>query len=246
MSLTKAQIKFVKSLASKKGRSNEGCFVVEGRKSVLDFLASKNFKLKMLFTRDSDFDMGQLPSGFKGLQIINSKELERISSYKNPDDHIAVFYLPEKGELIHDGLILALEKINDPGNLGTIIRLADWFGVKQIWCSKDTVDCFNPKVVQSSMGSLSRVSLVYVDLLSALDTTDLCVYATAMHGEVLSDVQLSTKNAVLVMGNEANGISEQVFSKANKKITIASPSVSQAESLNVAMATGICLYEFTK
>lgn len=240
MNLNKNQLKLITSLLQKKYRTKHNLFIVEGIKVVNEFLNSK-FQLKHLFCIDN--------SNYKNLEnvmLISEVELKKISTLKTPNTVLALFIIPEMESLKNEGLILALDEINDPGNLGTIIRLCDWFGVDQLICSKNTVDCFNTKVVQASMGSLARVSVVYTDLLNYLQNNDLPKYAAMMNGENVYRSVLP-KNALLVMGNEANGISNAVLQLLNKTVSIPRfDKRQQTESLNVATATAILLSEFKR
>jgi TrmH family RNA methyltransferase len=148
--------------------------------------------------------------------------------------------------LKNSGLIVALDAIRDPGNLGTIIRLCDWFGVQQLICSEDTADCYNPKVVQATMGSLARVQIHYVSLLEFFEATDLPIYGGFMDGKNVYSEKLP-KDGIIVMGNEANGISEEIIQKITHKITIPRfGNLQKTESLNVATATAILLSEFRR
>lgn len=240
MSLSKKNIKLLQSLRRKKDRQKMGLFVVEGKKSVKEFMESKKFRLHEIFVT-SEF-MENYPNATE----ISLQDLKKVSTLVNPDDCIAVFEIPSRPVSEDTELTLALDRITDPGNLGTIIRLADWFGVKQIWCSHGTVDMYNPKVIQSTMGSLTRVEVLYMDLELAIQNSDLPVFATAMEGEHVYETTLPSK-AIIVLGNEANGISSEVFSSADKKIAIPRFNNHQkTESLNVAMACGILLSEFRR
>ncbi|MGB0777133.1 MAG: TrmH family RNA methyltransferase [Flavobacteriaceae bacterium] len=240
MALSKNNIKLIESLKKKKGREKAGLFIVEGKKSVGEFIGSPVFELFQLFCTEDSADQ------FKNPHVISDKELKSISLLVSPDDCLALFKIPEETELKSEGLMLALDQINDPGNFGTIIRLADWFGVDQIWCAKGTVDQFNPKVVQSSMGSLTRVSVVYGDLIESVNASSLPSYATAMDGDNIYHMELPNEG-IIIMGNEANGVSEALFSESDYKLAIPGfGQQKQTESLNVAMATGIILSEFRR
>lgn len=240
MSLSKSQLKLINSLQQKKYRIKHGLFIAEGTKVVKEFLNS-NFELNDLFLVDR--------FGFEDIENvtqISEVDLKKVSTLKTPNNVIALFKIPKEKGLIDNGLILVLDEINDPGNLGTIIRLCDWFGVDQLVCSNNTVDCYNSKVVQASMGSLTRLSIVYTDLLPYLKKSPLPKLATLMDGE---NVYLSSlpMEAVLVMGNEANGISKPLLNELNKAISIPRFGKSQeTESLNVATATAILLSEFKR
>jgi len=176
-------------------------------------------------------------------QHINERELHSISSLTTPNQVLAVFRIPNENPVLKTGMAVALDDINDPGNLGTIIRLCDWFDIPQIICSQNTVDCYNPKVVQSSMGSLARVQINYLDLKQHLKTESRPVYGTFMTGESLYKTSFD-QDCVVVMGNEANGISPEIRACLSKELSIPQfGSQSKTESLNVAMATAIFLSE---
>ncbi|MGY6648857.1 TrmH family RNA methyltransferase [Wenyingzhuangia sp. IMCC45574] len=243
MSISKNQIKLVSSLQQKKYRVKEGLFVVEGVKVVDEFLNS-NFELQMLFCLE---DIAT-KYGKNVTEEVNVLELKKISSLRSPNKVLAVFKIPEQHFTEESGkLKIALDGINDPGNLGTIIRLCDWFGVEELICSSDTVDCYNSKVVQSTMGSLTRVNVVYTDLTAYLKKVTQPILVSDMKGSNIYTTKLPN-DAIIVMGNEANGVSNQVKKVAkNNKITIPRFGSSQlTESLNVATATSIILGEFRR
>lgn len=238
--LSKNQIKLIKSLSQKKFRQQLSLFTVEGPKGISEFLNS-DFKLHALYATDAIFKVSM-----DEISIISETDLKRISNLKNPNTALAIFEIPKPQSIVTDGLIVALDNVRDPGNLGTIIRLCDWFGVTQLVCSESTVDCFNPKVVQATMGSLTRVKVVYQDLESLIRSTELQSYAAVMDGSDLYKTNLSS-NSVIVLGNEANGISKEIEALADHKITI--PRFGQyqlTESLNVANAAAIVLSEFKR
>jgi len=214
--LSKNQIKLINSLQQKKYRNLHGLFIVEGKKSVNEFLQS-DFELESLFVLENQ----EVKTKSQEINkiVINSNELKKISALKNANQVLAVFKIPKNIELVNNGLILALDDIKDPGNLGTIIRLCDWFGIKQLVCSLETVDCYNPKVVQASMGSLTRVNILYTDLKVYLSKTELPIYTTLLEGENVYKSKLP-KDAIIIMGNEANGISDTISSFSTNKITI--------------------------
>jgi len=240
MGLSKNQLKLITSLQQKKYRTLNNLFIAEGTKVVNEFLNS-NFELDHLFCVDS-----LLFKNIENRTQISELELKKISSLKTPNNVLAIFKIPEKSTLVNDGFIVALDGINDPGNLGTIIRLCDWFGVDQLICSSNTVDCYNSKVVQASMGSLTRVSIIYTNLETYLENSSLPKYASLMEGENVYKSELP-KNAVLVMGNEANGISKTILNLLSKTISIPRfGEVQETESLNVATATAILLSEFKR
>ena len=235
--ITKNQIKFIKSLSLKKNRQKEQLFIAEGEKIVAELLNS-NFEFHEIFATNEWILKNTDVRAIK----VNNSELDRISNLKSANNVLAIVKIKQDNLSITDGLTLVLDDINDPGNLGTIIRMCDWFGVKQLVCSKSTVDCFNPKVVQSAMGSLFRVSIIYTDLDGYLSNIDTPIYGAFMDGENVRGIKFP-KNAHLIMGNEANGISEEIEKLITDKVAIKNIGNS-AESLNVAVATSILLHEF--
>jgi TrmH family RNA methyltransferase len=240
--LVKSQVKYIQSLGHKKFRDADGVFVAEGPKIVEELLQSDNLKLVHCFATDSWLNVHDgMRKDRKELFIsINDKELERISFHSTPNQVLAVFTKPVFNRLeIQEGVILLLDTIQDPGNLGTILRTADWFGVKRVVCSEDTVDVFNPKVVQSAMGSLVRIEIIYTNLIEYIKLNPgIPVYAGSLDGNDL-DEKIKLTKGMLLMGNESKGISRSLESMAFKKIRI--PGKGGAESLNVAIATGILL-----
>lgn len=239
MSLSKNHLKLITSLSQKKYRHKYKLFIVEGIKVVQEFLNS-SYELEILFSTESSF------SYLDSFIEVSEQELKKISSLKTPNKVIALFKIPVQKNSSSSGLIVALDAINDPGNLGTIIRLCDWFGVDQLLCSKETVDCYNTKVVQSSMGSLTRVAISYIDLKEYLTSVSIPVFIADMDGDNIYEMKPPT-SAVLVMGNEANGISNSIKQIVSTKITIPRYRNSQlTESLNVATATAILLSEFRR
>ena len=239
--LSKNEHKLITSLQRKKYRIQHQLFVAEGIKVVNEFLNS-NLQIQKLFCVE---DYYQAISKYKP-ELISEKELLKLSSLSTPNKVIGVFKIPQNDILQTKGLIVALDAINDPGNLGTIIRLCDWFGVSQLVCSTDTVDCYNSKVVQASMGSLARTSIVYTDLKNYLSNAEIPIYGAVMNGKNVNDTELE-KNGILVMGNESNGISPEIEKLLNHKITIPRFSKNNTpESLNVATATAVLLNEFRR
>lgn len=239
--LSKNQIKLITSLQQKKYRKQEQLFFAEGVKVVQELLHS-NFELQELFTTKQDF----LSVSKDKLHAISEAELKKISALATPNSCLAVFKIPKAKEMKESGLILALDDVRDPGNLGTIIRLCDWFGIETLFCSEETVDIYNPKVVQATMGSISRVNVVYGDLENFLVKTKLTVFGTFMDGKNIYQESLPN-DGVIVMGNEANGISEAVEKLVTVRIAIPRFGDLQiTESLNVATATAIILSEFKR
>lgn len=238
--ISKQQIKYINRLKQKKYRLQEGLFLVEGIKSIKEFLKS-HYQLEHLFTTVDLFSTDS-----ELYDIVNQQELAKISSLKTPQTALAIFRILNKPLKYPKKLAVALSDIRDPGNLGTIIRLCDWFGIKNIYCSKDSVDCYNPKVVQASMGSLSRVHLHYTDLNQFLVNQQLPVFAATMDGSSVYEQNLP-KNAIIVLGNEANGVHPDILKHVNHKISIPGfSSNNQTESLNIAMAGGILMSEFRR
>ena len=239
MSLSKNHIKLITSLSKKKYRQKHKLFVVEGVKVVQEFLNS-SYELEIVFSTDTDFS-----STNKFIEVTD-QELKKISSLKNPNKVLAIFKIPNQINPIMGGLILVLDSINDPGNLGTIIRLCDWFGIEQLVCSNETVDCFNSKVVQASMGSLTRVAISYLDLKKYLQNASVPIFVADMDGLDVYKTKLPD-SALLVLGNEANGISDEIKQLVTTKITIPRfGAIQQTESLNVATASAILLSEFRR
>ena len=232
--LSKNQQKIIQKLQQKKYRNELGLFVVEGKKGILEFVQA-GFKVEAIFaTSLFSEQLNKLP-----LTLISKEELSKISTLKNPDEGVAIFRQPKRKGILQEGIILALDNIQDPGNLGTLIRLCDWFGIETLLCSEQTVDCYNPKVVQASMGSLSRVEVHYLPLEGFLVTCALPVYVATLEGENLYTATFP-EDCVIVLGNEANGVSPEVVALANGAITIPRfGKLQQAESLNVAMAGAI-------
>ena len=239
--LSKNAQKLIKSLQQKKHRIKNNLFLVEGVKGVNEFLSS-DFSLEKLYCTN-DFEYS---GSSDKVTLITEDDLKKISNLNSPNKVIGLFKIPEQHELKNDVFSLVLDGVNDPGNLGTIIRLCDWFGISQLVCSNDTVDCFNSKVVQSTMGSLTRVSIVYTELESFISNSALPIYAANMNGSNLYASKLE-KKAILVMGNEANGISVPIERLISNKVTIPKFGAKKlTESLNVATATAIILSEFNR
>lgn len=238
--LTKNQSKRILSLKQKKQRLKQGLFIVEGPKVVQEFIDS-NYELVEIFSINNNY------AHFEGkLTIIDEKELKKISSLVTPNTVLAVFKIPTPIEVNANGLILALDELNNPGNLGTIIRLCDWFGIKDLVCSKTTVDCYNSKTVQAAMGSHTRVNIIYLDLELFLDAQSYTM-GTFMDAKAsIYEMELPS-SGVVVLGNEANGISDAIASKLNTRLAIPRFGLlKQTESLNVANAAAIVLSEFKR
>ena len=237
--LSKNTIKRITRLGQKKYRYTDGLFVAEGLKIIQELLESK-LELQELYSIDSAFE------NHRYCVTISAKELQRISFLSTPQKALAVFKIPEAVITAGQGLTVAIDAVRDPGNLGTIIRLCDWFGVAQLVCSQGTVDCYNPKVVQATMGSIARVEVVYTDLATYLAQDNRPSYGTFADGKNVYNTALP-QDGIIVMGNEANGISKEVATLVNYKLAIPRFGPTKTtESLNVAMATSIFLSEFRR
>ena len=247
--LSKATIKYIQSLQHKKFRDEEGLFFAEGPKRGNELLAGKVFVCKNIYALPEWGDL--LPEKLRNIYIhltafIKDFELEKISALSKPNQVLAVFEKKKADNkpLLKNNISLVLDDIQDPGNLGTIIRIADWFGIKHIFCSHHTADMYNSKVVQSTMASLQRVNLIYTNIESWLiENKTIPIFAATLHGEPLQCIS-SLKEGIIIIGNESKGVSDAVLKLADKKITI--PSFGQAESLNAAVAAGIILYEIKR
>jgi len=236
--LSANQKKFVNSLKQKKFRNQHNCFVVEGFKMVEELLLS-NFETETIFALS---DWATHHPNLK-VEVISENELNSISSLITPNKLIAI--VKQKEKIISDlsqSLSIVLDDIQDPGNFGTIIRTADWFGITNIICSENCVDVYNPKVIQATMGSLFRANVFYTNLTTFFSKNqNLTVYGALLNGENVSQKKLKSKGSILLMGNESKGISKNLIPFVTEKITI--PKFGKAESLNVATATAILCFE---
>jgi TrmH family RNA methyltransferase len=255
--ISKNQIKFIRQLEQKKFRHREGLFVAEGTKVVGDLLKAGYIPHSLYATPD------WLAENQSHLLIssVTDDELTRLSFQQHPQQVLALFPIPEPAEKLSTvrsalplgsskncQLSIALDSVQDPGNLGTIIRIADWFGISNIICSEDTVDAYNPKVVQATMGSIARVNIIYTNLLELLDVlpADFPVYGTLLDGENIYTQEL-TPHGLIIMGNEGNGISDAVRQRVNRRLLIPDfHNGDTADSLNVAIATAITCSEFRR
>jgi TrmH family RNA methyltransferase len=233
--LSKIKNKWIRSLAIKKNRDRDGFYVVEGNKIVEELLQIYPERIELLVSTGKSFGTGSIPCF-----LVDSSEMKQLSSLTTATEVLAVVKMSEF-EAAKEGFILALDGIQDPGNLGTIIRTADWFGIHSIVCSKDTVDVYNPKVIQATMGSVFRVNVSYLELDQYLSETKLPVYGALLDGLNAFETKINNE-AILVIGNEGKGISDKVLGYITHKITI--PKFGEAESLNAAMACGILLSRF--
>jgi RNA methyltransferase, TrmH family len=235
--LTKAKIKLIKSLNEKKYRNEYGLFLVEGEKSVKELLQS-DFKIEHILTTKEFYEANSADFKDFPYDIVEKAEVENISSLESNDSVLAVVFQKENSsfEINNDEIVLALDNIRDPGNLGTIIRIADWYGIKKIIASESTVDQYNNKTISASKGSFTRVSMFYTDLEKYLENIKIPVLGTFMKGENVHNFNFP-KSGILLMGNESNGISKEIEKFVTNKITI--PSYSETESLNVGIATAV-------
>ncbi len=229
--ISKKSIKLIRSLGTKKGRSVNNMFVAEGPKVVDDLIAA----------------------GFEVVELYDEiDDVRKASFLQHPQEKLAVFKIPQwqiEPQIPTDQLSLMLDGVQDPGNLGTIIRVADWFGITHVFCSHNTASCWNPKVVQATMGSIARVQVTYHDLLPLLShlPDNFPVYGTLLDGDSIYTQQLNT-NGVIVMGNEGNGVSPEIRARVNRRLLIPNypPSRETADSLNVSVATAIVCNEFRR
>lgn len=244
--MTKAEIQQIRSLQDKRNRDAEGLFLAEGAKLVEE-IASSKLTIRRIYTTRTDLKGANV-------EVIDSKTMERLSGLKTASDTLAVVEQPRYRLSLRSltkSLVLALDGVQNPGNLGTIIRLADWFGVEDILCSKECADCFNPKVIQATMGAILRVRIHYVDnlaeLLSEASKEGMPIYGTLLDGDNIYGTTL-TPTGIIVMGNEGRGLSQECRRVVTHRLLIPAYPANRptSESLNVAMATGITLSEFRR
>jgi TrmH family RNA methyltransferase len=245
--LSKSQISFIKSLHQKKFRKEHNLFIAEGIKSITEFILS-DYRIENIFcTAHTIPKLDKLLQKIK-VQEITDTELKKISALIAPQDALATIHIPQETEIaaesVQNLITLVLDDIQDPGNLGTIIRTADWFGFKQIICSAGTVDAYNPKVVQATMGSLARIRLHYVYLPDFLKSNNYPVFGALLEGNSVYDIDFSDKEGILILGNEGRGISPELKEYITDPITI--PQFGKAESLNVAVSAGILCSEIKR
>jgi RNA methyltransferase, TrmH family len=237
--VSKTQIKLITSLQQKKYRNKLGLFVAEGPKVINELITAK-LQLHSLYSTVDGLFEGET------VQIVSEKELSKITALKNANNSLAVFKIPDKKPYEENGITVVLDAIQDPGNLGTIIRLCDWFDVKNLICSLNTVDCFNPKVIQATMGSIVRVNIVYTAIEEFILERNSPVYIGVMNGKNIYKENLPDK-AIIIVGNEANGVSTNIINLVGNKVAIPQFGVNKkTESLNVATATAILLSEFKR
>lgn len=244
--LSKSQISFIKSLHQKKYRKEHGLFIVEGIKSIKEFFQS-SYQIHTIFYNSEQYNLlPKLPANINLFEVKNA-ELDKISALQTPQGFLALVHIPKNRELaltaLKNQFTLVLDGVQDPGNMGTIIRTADWFGFKNIICSTDCVEVFNPKTVQATMGSLARVNIYEADLPVLLAENTIPVFGALLDGESIYKTQWGAEGLV-ILGNEGKGISAEVIKKINKPVTI--PRIGEAESLNVAVSAAIFCAELVR
>jgi TrmH family RNA methyltransferase len=244
--LSKSEIGFIKSLQQKKYRKEQALFVVEGLKSVLEFLQS-GYRIHSVYGTSTVLPkLGKISQNIKLLEV-KADEIAKISGLTTPQDVLAVVYIPQNDEkeltIEANTFHLLLDGIQDPGNLGTIIRTADWFGFKQVICSTDTAEAYNPKVVQASMGSLARMEVIYTNLEVLIRNSSLPTFAATLSGTSIFETSFGHEG-LLILGNEGNGIRPEILEQVSNQVTI--PQFGAAESLNVAVSAGIFCAELRR
>lgn len=250
--ISKQKIEWIRSLSQKKVREKAGCFVAEGEKLVVDLLKSSLLPIEVFCTKEGVESLHHANHNLEQ-QVITTREMERISAFKNPSSVLALFKIPAIQQinwLTFNNIALVLDGIQDPGNLGTMVRTADWFGITDIICSPDCADVFNHKCVQATMGALARVSVHYLplpELLQSAREQQIPVYGTFMEGENLYTTELANTGLIL-MGSEGRGISADLFQYLTRKISIPSfpPGNQELESLNVAVSAAIITAEMRR
>ena len=238
--ITKNQLKHIRLLKQKKYRQQHAEFVVEGEKNIIELLKSA-FAIKAIFATEE----WKRPHLEMNVTPITQKQLSQISSLSTPDKVIAIAKIPKTTTELkfNSAITLCLDSINDPGNLGTIIRTADWFGIKNIVCSANSVDCYNPKVVQATKGSIFNINVTYTSLEDVFTSHNIHVYGAALNGKEINTKFSPETPCFLLMGSESHGISPILESFVTHALKI--PQIGKAESLNVAIATSILLHQFT-
>jgi RNA methyltransferase, TrmH family len=242
--LVKSQVKYIQSLGQKKQRNIDKLFIAEGPKLVQELINSGAAQIKQIFALADWVNEDPKNKNYETI-IVTESELERISQLSTPNKVLAIVEQFPVAESINvkNSIVPVLDRIQDPGNFGTIIRIADWFGIKQIVCSPDCADLYNPKVIQATMGSIARVQVIYTDLYELLQNENSPVYATALEGEDIRSVNRISEG-FLLFGNESKGIDPSLLTLATSKITI--PRFGKAESLNAAIAAGIVISHIVK
>lgn len=244
--LSKPQIRTITSLQHKKFRKENGLFIVEGIKSLTEFIRSDYVVQHIFYTPHAAAKLGKIPGNIKS-EAISEQELKRISTLKTPQGILGLVqipvYPPLMDEELKNGFHLVLDSIQDPGNLGTIIRTAEWFGFTRIICSHDSVDAYNPKVVQATMGSLARMQLYYTDIEKLTARAPAPVFGTVLDGTSLYHTDFGHAG-LIVLGNEGNGIRTSVLAHVQHRVTV--PRIGRAESLNVAVSAALFCAELAR
>ncbi|MEP6464765.1 MAG: RNA methyltransferase [Parafilimonas sp.] len=239
--LSRNEVKYIQSLRHKKNRNQENLFIAEGTK-IISELIDANFDVKKIYAVKEWIDLN---AGIKNIIDVSDDELKKISGFETPNKVVAVVEKRNAitSPVLKNKITLLLDGIQDPGNLGTIIRTADWFGIENIIASVDTTDVYNPKVVQATMGSIVRVNVFYTDLKVFLSTNNIMVYAAVLDGENISAIP-ATNECILIIGNESKGIRKHIQPYIQKKVSV--QKTGNAESLNAAVATGIILFKLVE
>ena len=246
--ISKNKIKYISSLQNKKFRQKYNKFIIEGHKTVFDIINS-DYTVEEIFISSVDKYSSLLKEYNLEFIEVSNEEMKKISLLKSPSDILAIVNIRENNEeiILQNDITLCLADIQDPGNLGTIIRTANWFGIKNIVCSQNTADLYNPKTLQSTMGAFANINIFYIDLEDFLKKQNITIYGTFLEGKNIYESKLK-QNGIIVMGNEGNGIPKNIEKLISEKITIpnfAGESL-KAESLNVSISTGIILSEFKR
>ncbi|MGA9651803.1 MULTISPECIES: RNA methyltransferase [Pedobacter] len=244
--LSKSQISFIKSLHQKKYRKETGLFLVEGIKSIKEFIQAP-YQIHSIFYVGEQYNLlPKLPANINLFEV-NNAELSKISTLQTPQGFLAVIHIPETNTIhlknLKNQFTLILDGVQDPGNMGTIIRTADWFGFKNIICSEDSVEAYNPKTVQATMGSLARVNIYYENLFTLLTDNEIPVFGALLDGNSIYKTNWGNEG-LIILGNEGKGITKEVIAKINQPVTI--PRFGEAESLNVAVSAAIFCSEIAR
>lgn len=244
--LSKSQISFIKSLHQKKYRKENGIFIIEGIKSIIEFLNSDYQIHSIYYTSKISASLPKVSANINLFEVTDT-ELQKISTLQTPQHILALVHLPSKKEVdantLRNTFSLVLDDVQDPGNFGTIIRTADWFGIKTIICSENTVEAYNPKTVQSTMGSLCRVNIIYTSLIPFLKNVKIPIYGALLNGENIYQTNWGDEGLIL-LGNEGHGIGKELIEQISVPVTI--PRFGQAESLNVAVSAAIFCSEISR
>ena len=244
--LSKSQISFIKSLHQKKYRKENGIFIIEGIKSIEEFILSNYQVHSIYYLAQYQSSLTALPANIKLFEV-NNAELDKISTLQTPQGILALVHIPKPETMntksLKNAFTLVLDGVQDPGNMGTIIRTADWFGFKQIICSNNCVEVYNPKTVQATMGSLCRVNIFYEDLPSVLKAIEIPIFGAVLDGKSMYKTDWG-KEGLVILGNEGQGITPEVMKLINNPVTI--PRTGSAESLNVAISAAILCADISR